>query len=315
MTNSPPSNDTLRVVSVSGGKDSMACAVLALEQYPRDEVRLIFCDTGNEHEATYDYVTNYMPQALGIPVTVLKADFSRQIANKAEYVATQWREEGVPEEKVQRALAVLKPTGNPYLDLCLWKGRFPSRMAQFCTTELKTLPATEYHDDLIDGGYLVESWQGVRADESLSRRHLHEREYRGGGLTIYRPILAWTAQQTVDYVRSRGHRLNPLYSQGMGRVGCMPCINARKSEIAEIARRFPEHVERIAEWERLVGEASKLDKSSFFPAPTGDNRAALRGPDIHAQVRWARTLRGGKEADPQWETDGPACASAYGLCE
>jgi len=32
MTDKP----TLRVVSVSGGKDSTACAILALEQYPRN---------------------------------------------------------------------------------------------------------------------------------------------------------------------------------------------------------------------------------------------------------------------------------------
>ena len=30
------------------------------------------------------------------------------------------------------------------LDLCIWKGRFPSRKAQFCTSELKTMPLVEY---------------------------------------------------------------------------------------------------------------------------------------------------------------------------
>ena len=29
----------------------------------------------------------------------------------------------------RRALAVMYPSGNPFLDLCMWKGRFPSRMA------------------------------------------------------------------------------------------------------------------------------------------------------------------------------------------
>lgn len=308
---------TLRVVSVSGGKDSTACALMALEQFPRDEIRLVFADTGNEHEQTYRYVLDYMPAALGIAVDVVRASFAEQIERKARFVAEKWPEFGISEDKVRRALAALKPTGVPYLDLCIWKGRFPSRRAQFCTQELKTIPLAEYQNDLLDAGYLVESWQGVRADESFNRRYLHERDDRGGGLTIYRPILSWTAQQTVDFVRSRGIDLNPLYSQGMHRVGCMPCINARKSEIAEIARRFPEHIERIAEWERLVGEASKRDASTFFHAQKKrlSIEEAVAQANIHAIVEWSKTTRGGKQYDLLHDDDPPACASAYGLCE
>lgn len=313
MTNKP----TLRVVSVSGGKDSTACAILALDQYPRDEVRLVFADTGNEHEQTYRYVLDYMPAALGIAVDVVRPSFAEQIARKAEFVRTKWPEHGVSEDKIRLALAVLKPTGIPYLDLCIWKGRFPSRKAQFCTEQLKTLPLAEYQNDLLDAGYLVESWQGVRADESLNRRNLPEREDRGGGLSIYRPILRWTAQQTVDFVRSRGFQINPLYRQGMGRVGCMPCINARKSEIAEIASRFPEHVERIAEWERLVSEASKPDASTFFHAPKKglSIEEAVRAANIRAIVEWSKTTRGGRQYDLLHDDEAPACSSAYGLCE
>ena len=308
------STTTLRVVSISGGKDSTACALLALERYPADEVRLVFADTGNEHELTLKYVNEYLPSALGIQVHTVRADFAAQIARKADFVATKWREQGVPEEKVLRAIATLQPTGNPFLDLCIWKGRFPSRMAQFCTQELKTLPLTEWQTDLIDDGYAVESWQGIRADESPRRAMQPEREDRGGGLTIYRPILQWTAQQTVDYVRSKGVVLNPLYSQGMRRVGCMPCINARKDEILEIARRFPEHIERIRAWEAAVSEASKLGVSSFFHVSDG---SVLSGQNnIHAVVEWAKTSRGGRQYDfTRTDDEPPACASSYGLCE
>ena len=112
-----------------------------------------------------------------------------------------------------------------------------------------------------------------------------------------------------------GVRLNPLYEQNMSRVGCMPCINANKPELAEISRRCPEHIDRIAQWEKLVVSTSKGRGASFFPAPTGDNRGVLRGGDIWSQVKWARTFRGGKVQDPRWEEDAPACASSYGLCE
>lgn len=312
---------TLRVVSISGGKDSTACALLALERHPADEIRLVFADTGNEHEQTLTYVHEYLPAALGIPVHTVRADFAAQMARKADFVATKWREQGVPEEKVLRAIATLQPTGNPFLDLCIWKGRFPSRMAQFCTQELKTLPLTEWQTDLIDGGYAVESWQGIRADESPRRAMQPEREDRGGGLTIYRPILQWTAQQTVDYVRSRGLLLNPLYSQGMQRVGCMPCINCRKDELLEIAKRFPEHIDRLEAWEAAVKDASKRDGATFFAgANDGEDltvEQAVERANIRAMVEWAKTSRGGKQYDILRSDDDepPACASAYGLCE
>lgn len=58
----------------------------------------------------------------------------------------------------RRALANLYPSGNPFLDLCMWKGRFPSRTAQFCTERLKTMVAVEYQLALIEQGYTVVSW-------------------------------------------------------------------------------------------------------------------------------------------------------------
>lgn len=311
---------TLRVISVSGGKDSTACALLALERYPKEEVRLVFADTGNEHEQTLDYVTNYMPAFLGVPVHVVRADFSQRIAGKAEYVRKVWLEEGVSQDKIDRALAVLTPTGNPYLDLCIWKGRFPSRRAQFCTSELKVLPIAEYQFSLIEEGHAVESWQGVRRDESQARKDAAEREDVCENMSIYRPIVYWTAQRTVDHVRSRGMKLNPLYSQGMRRVGCMPCINARKDEVLEIARRFPEHVGRIAEWELVVQEASKRDGATFFAAANqGDDLSVAECVEIgniRAIVEWAKTSRGGRHYDLFRSIDvAPECASAYGLCE
>lgn len=261
------------IVSVSGGKDSTALLLLAIERQT-ENMQAVFADTGNEHEQTYDYV-RYLERAAGVPIRWVKADFTARIAGKKEYVLTKWAEKGVSQADIDRAAAALKPTGNPFLDLCIWKGRFPSSKAAFCSEELKRNPIMELvQKPLLDAGNDVVSWQGVRRDESLRRRYLIERELKqtqenGSELWNYRPILDWTADDCFAMHRKHGIRHNPLYEQGMGRVGCMPCINCRKDELLEISKRFPEAIDRIREWEAAVQAASKRNGATFFQLPTG----------------------------------------------
>ena len=301
------------IVSVSGGKDSTALLLLAIERQP-DNLQAVFADTGNEHQITYDYV-QYLNDNV-FPIRTVKADFTRQIAGKKEYVLTKWAEKGVPSEAIERAAAALVPTGNPFLDLCVWKGRFPSPKAAFCSQELKRNPIIEQVQmPLLDGGNTVISWQGVRRDESLKRRHLPEIDDIGGGLFNYRPILDWTAQDCFDMHKRHGIKHNPLYEMGMGRVGCMPCINCRKDELLEISKRFPEAIDRIEQWEIAVGLASKRQASTFFPAPSDDSELSAT-QTIRVFVEWSKTKRGGKQYDfLRMQDDGPLCTSIYGLCE
>jgi 3'-phosphoadenosine 5'-phosphosulfate sulfotransferase (PAPS reductase)/FAD synthetase len=316
----------IHVVSISGGKDSTATALLALKTQPPETVQFVFADTGNEHELTYEYI-DYLEGVFGRPVVRLRRDFSAWWEHRRQWVDTKGREK-YGDAAAERVLEVFNqgPSGNPYLDLCMIKGRFPSRRAQFCTQFLKTEPLLEYQIGLADEGAAVWSWQGVRAEESPGRARLpsfqmmdpdgllHDAPY--GRLFVNRPILRWTAADTFEAMRAAGVKSNPLYRMGMGRVGCMPCINAAKNEVREIAARFPEHIDRIEAWERLVATASWRQLASFFPAPTGDNRGALRGSNIRSVVQWSKTSRGGTQYDmTSLMADSAGCASAYGLCE
>lgn len=318
----------IHVVSVSGGKDSAATLLLAIERFGAARVRAIFCDTGNEHEAVYTYL-DYLERATGVTIIRLKASFAHEIARKRMYIARDRRTRRGPDgRKVRwtnkakrRALAVLHPTGNAFLDLCLWKGRFPSRKAAFCTEELKRNMAVEHQLELIEAGNTVVSWQGIRRDESMNRRNAKKYEPVGGGLHIFRPLVEWSAADVFTYCASKGVEPNPLYLQGMGRVGCMPCINANKAELKQIGARFPEHISRIAEWEKLVLAASKRGGATFIPAENGGKfvQNSLRHAqehDIYAVIEWAQTSRGGKQFSLLTALDEPtACASSYGLCE
>jgi 3'-phosphoadenosine 5'-phosphosulfate sulfotransferase (PAPS reductase)/FAD synthetase len=310
------------LVSVSGGKDSTATLLVALERLPKEDIFGAFADTGNEHPMTYDYV-RFLGDRLGVQIKWVKADFTDWWWRRRDYVRDKWPlpspkkgwPDGVPADIVRRVLAVFEkgPTGNPYLDLCIIKGRFPSRKAQFCTDELKKQPLNKYTNDLVAQYGKVESWQGVRADESESRAKLPERESGGELFTIYRPILRWNVQMVFDQHRKSGIEPNPLYKLGMGRVGCMPCINARKGEILEISKRFPEQIDRIEEWEALVSEASKRSNATFFPSPEDRGDGLIH--KIRERVEWAGTLYGGKVHDPKADDEPTSCASRYGLCE
>jgi len=137
----------------------------------------------------------------------------------------------------------------------------------------------------------------------------------GPKLWAFRPLVDWTAQQTVDFVRSQRCPLNPLYSQGQTRVGCV-CINSNKQALAQVAYRYPAEIERIAEWEKLVGQASKRGFSTFLcdADDRTDRRAIFAELNIYSMVAWARGDNGTLDL-----LDGtlniPSCTSAYGLCE
>jgi len=355
----------INLLSVSGGKDSTALILHAIERGVN--FRCCFADTGHEHPDTYEYLES-LEDKLGIRIERAKADFTQRIKNKREYINEHWFDDLVkgrpgkwrktddnpnnltPEwepsvrdrpvqidgwawereipslsedearTKVEQALAVLHPTGNPFLDMCLWKGRFPSPKGRFCTDELKTQPITDQIVmPTLKSGKGVRSWQGIRADESPRRRKMKMHERIDLGVWVYRPLLHWTPKDVFALHRKHGIKPNPLYLQGMNRVGCMPCIMSRKSELAEIGKRFPKEIDRLRRWEKLVSDASKRGSSTFFNVrPFANDRYDIshRTHGIDAAVEWARGYTDAYQIDLFGDTDEiPSCSSNYGLCE
>jgi 3'-phosphoadenosine 5'-phosphosulfate sulfotransferase (PAPS reductase)/FAD synthetase len=299
---------TIHIINVSGGKDSTAVYLLALERGV--PFRAVFADTGNEHEATYEFVRRLHERTGGPEVEWIRADFSTEIAQRREYILREWPLKGVPEADVQRAAAAMVPTGNPFLDLCIWKGRFPSTMARFCTQELKVIPVLEQIIlPLEPTKNRVIQWLGVRADESPDRAKAPWWNRDDTGAMLWRPILRWTAADVFAFHRKHGLDPNPLYREGMGRVGCMPCINCRKGELKNIADRFPSEIERIREWEGIVARASKRSAATFF-APIVDGVPN----QVDEVVEWSRTSRGGRQFQLGLDM-ATGCRSEYGLCE
>lgn len=204
------------VLSVSGGKDSTATGLALIEA--EMDFSCLHLDTGWEHPWTERYVREDVPRILGRPVEI------RQ------------REEG------------------GMLALVLKKGMFPSRLRRFCTQELKVKPFLAYMRELEALGHDPVSVVGVRADESRARASLPEWDEQGGGFTVWRPLLRWSYEDVIAIHQRHGVKPNDLYLKaGQDRVGCWPCIFARKAELAAIATLDPGRIEEIRDLEEQVG--------------------------------------------------------------
>lgn len=303
------------LVNVSGGKDSTATYLLAIES--GRPFRAVFADTGNEHEAVYEHIAE-LPRLSGGPaIETIRADFSRQIARHRAYILEKWPAQGIPQADVDAAAAAHEPTGNPYLDLCISKGRFPSRMAQFCTEELKVLPITlQVVLPMLKAGPVLQ-WLGIRAEESARRAKQPRLNRTDSGAYLWRPIQKWTLADVWKMHARHGIRPNRLYAMGMGRVGCMPCINCQKGELKAIGELFPEHIDRIERWEAIVAAASKRGLATFFPA---DKDPLAQEPGVYAGIRtvvdWSTTGRGGRQRQLFFDGQtGAGCSHDLALCE
>ncbi len=313
------------LISVSGGKDSTAVYLRALELGV--PFRAVFADTGNEHEAVYEYVARLHERTGGPKVEVVRANFDQQIANKRMFIARDVRtgRHNKTGKKLRwsnkskrRALGMLYPTGNQFLDLCMWKGRFPSRMAQFCTSELKEFPITmQVVFPMLKVGPVIQ-WLGIRAAESANRAKQPRISRHDSGSLLWRPILSWTLDDVWAIHKKHGIKPNPLYALGFNRVGCMPCINCGKRELRTIAVVAPDNLDRIEAWEHKVAACGKRALATFFAAmtdPTDSDRPGTYS-GIRTIVEWSQTTHGGRQFGMFFDNQsGGGCSSDLALCE
>ena len=96
----------------------------------------------------------------------------------------------------------------------------------------------------------------------------------------------------------------------------MPCVNCSKDELAAIALRCPEEVDRVREWEALTSQASRQQNASFFsvsndPTVSGKDILSYKTHGIDRMVEWSQTVRGGRQFDLiAAASDSKACSSA-----
>lgn len=188
------------VVPLSGGKDSQACLMLAIEEFGSSNVLAMFCDTSFEHPITYKHIEQVVKDT-GVDLVTLVA--------------------------------------GTVLSICSKYKRFPGGGARHCTDELKIRPGKFFYEQLAkdQGGFEV--WYGMRNDESKERAARYKGKTNDDtyaphevmskypkklgklGVNFKLPILNWATDEVFALLDGKE---NELYSHGFERVGCFPCL-------------------------------------------------------------------------------------------
>lgn len=321
---------------LSGGKDSQAAMLWAIEKYGLEKITAVFCDVKWEANETYKHI-EYLVEKSKIKFKILSS-------NKYDGM----------------------------VDLAKKRKRFPSTTARFCTEELKIFPMVDYILSLNESIIYID---GVRADESekrskmlpecryfkyyfepyitnsivvanfkllkhkpsiaqknkyfkaLQRLEIGKEDpkyftYRKEEVfewckkyddSVIRPIFYMTGDEVIYYSLNRGYDINPRYFKGYSRVGCDPCIMEGINEIAITVKNSPETMEKVK-------NAEIEANSSFFPPDKIPKRYHSKidkngktYPVVDDVVRYVND----KHSTLDMFEDEPLfkCKSVYNICE
>lgn len=180
------------------------------------------------------------------------------------------------------------------------KKSFPSRVRKWCTEELKLQPFRTWLDAYREKhGCEVQVLLGIRREESEARADpvaTPEREHSDFyDCDVWRPILDWTVEDVIAEHRRAAIPMHPLYHHGAERVGCFPCVNASKAELALVGQLDPERVALIRALESEIGATMFTRDRRAEKRRLGDDGPSVVPAGIDEVMAWARTDYGGKQ--------------------
>ena len=231
------------VVTTSGGKDSSVCVELAIR-------------AGIPFEVMHNHTTADAPET----VYFVRSEFKRLEGLGIKCTLYQPVYKGAPTSMWALIPQKLMP---------------PTRLVRYCCSVLKG-----------QGGAGRFISTGVRWDESTSRkanRGIYEKiasektqriilnndnddrrmlfeNCRLKAKRVVNPIIDWTDDDVWGFIRDAKIPLNPLYSEGFCRVGCVGCPLAGKKREKEFAR-WPKYKDMyISAFDRMLEERKRRNK-------------------------------------------------------
>lgn len=267
--------------SISGGKDSTALGLFFLERGLR--FTPLFIETGWEHPETYSYIKEVLEPLFGAFLIVKNEKLFKE--------DDEWK--GGMEQIIKS------------------NRMFPSGFAKFCTRHLKIIPVQNFYSDIRASMKTKPiNAVGIRAEESSKRSQLEELEEQDEA-TVWRPLISFKEEEVIKIHQKHKVDPNPLYIKGASRVGCYPCIYARKHEIRYMSFTDPERIDYLEKLEERVNLLRKEEetRATFFKSRRKD-KAPMGIRDI---VEWSRQDYG-VSLDDQEEIEEQGCMR-WGFCE
>jgi 3'-phosphoadenosine 5'-phosphosulfate sulfotransferase (PAPS reductase)/FAD synthetase len=207
------------IVSLSGGKDSSALAVVLKERFPQLPVEYVFCDTEYELPETYEYLDR-LEAFLGKKIVRLNALDHLGIARKP---------------------------GRKAFDVWLneyYGGFLPNARTRWCTRVLKIKPFEAFI-----GVSTAYSYIGIRADEEregyIAKKPVVISE-RANIIPCYPFKDLGVGINEVGAALERSGLGFPTYYKWRSRSGCYFCFYQQRGEWARLRREHP-HLFRSAQ--------------------------------------------------------------------
>ena len=196
---------------ISGGKDSTALALYMRDKHPEIEMEYVFCDTGEELDETYEYLTR------------IEAYLGREIIRLSPTDVTEFRNGAF----------------RHYLQM--YRDFLPSPQARWCTRKLKIEPFEAYV-----GEDPVVLYVGIRADENREG-YISTKP----NITPVFPFkVDGVVKDDVMRILEQSGVGIPKYYEWRSRSGCYFCFFQRKSEWVGLYDRHPEKFEQAKGFEK-----------------------------------------------------------------
>lgn len=230
--------DTPATVSFSGGRTSGFMLRKIIDAFGGtlpDDVRVVFCNTGLEHERTLDFIheveTRWTPVVWVEYCTLDEAPSFRVVTF----------------ESASRK-------GEPFDALIRHRKMLPNIAAKFCSSELKTRTKARYVAATY-GWSDFDSAVGIRSDE-----HRRLSKQRGEGAeNVVLPMVAagHTIQDVLAFWKAQAFDL--LLPWGINSFGnCVGCFQKNPDKLMWIMREQPEHFAWWIEWERKIRDLGRV---------------------------------------------------------
>ncbi len=208
------------IINFSGGKDSTAMLAFLCEKYPDLPKRVVFADTGWEHDGTEDWCRQ------------LVARFGLE-------------------------LHVVRSQTKTFLTMAENRGKFPGMQQRQCTSDLKRDPIIKWVRNNVTDPVVI-NCMGIRSDESTGRakqKTLKRNKRETNSMRTvwdWNPIKDWTEAQVFAYLEDRGLPLHPVYKH-LRRFSCRMCIYMNQHDREQVQKHDPKAVQIIHELEQKIG--------------------------------------------------------------